>query len=233
MKYAFLIFMLVATVHADVVNGTFAGTGSSVYNATDIPGWTTLAPIDWISYTDNWPGPDASAVNSVDLDGSPGPGAITQTISTTAGQYYTLSFWLNVNPNYDYLPNPKVLTVTAGSTSSQFSKSLPTYPQGVNGPVFPNNVYNTPGVLAPYVANWSQETLGFTATGSTTAITFTSDSPSPLPGSVFTYPYNGAVITDVSVSVPEPGFFVVFGAFALVLTGFMAVFNRRNGDQQV
>lgn len=93
---AVLVLMLCAfgTAHADLVtNGTFTSDGVDLggfitvapSSSTQIPGWTvTQNTVDWIgSY---WTTPVG---NSIDLDGTPGFGGISQTLgSLTAGQQY-------------------------------------------------------------------------------------------------------------------------------------------------
>ncbi len=202
-----LIGVALVPAYADLVtNGTFIGPvgpppitpGSYTTLApgsTLIPGWTVTGPagggIDWIgSY---WTAPGG---NSIDLDGSPGPGGIETTIITKAGDKYTLDFYLSVNP---------------GDNNGSKSMNL-----DINGSTTP---YTLPAGAAPYwisptSTNYVLESVVFTATGGSTTIAFASTDPGT--------PYSGMVLADVSVnpltaSVPESS----FGALALGLGGLM------------
>jgi choice-of-anchor C domain-containing protein len=167
-------------------------------SATAINGWTvTSGSVDWIGTY--WPAVPVGLTppaHSVDLDGN-SVGAISQTINTVTGHVYTLNFALNGNP--DGSPATKNVNVTAGSTTQLFTLISPGNPPGVT------------------TANYVMESLHFTASGSTTEITFASGDPA-IPG------FFGPVIADVSVT-PEPRFYAVLG---LGLSGlFFTMYRRR------
>ena len=90
-------------------------------------------------------------LNSVDLDGStnqPAGTGVQQTITTVAGHTYQLSFWLGRGGS---APDRLSLRINNGAET-----------------VFINN-----GFTASNVINWKQFTKSFTATGSSTTLTFT------------------------------------------------------------
>lgn len=83
--------------------------------STAIAGWTvTRGQIDYVGIWQSFDG-----VRSVDLDGTPGFGGIGQTIATTPGVEYRVSFAMAGNSHG--LPEPKVLKVTAAGQSAVFS----------------------------------------------------------------------------------------------------------------
>lgn len=79
-------------------------------------------------------------------------GGVSQTISTTVGQTYLLSFDLGSSPTYGV---PDSIQATAGSASSIFTS---TFTSGTN--------------------NWQTEYLNFTATAATTTISLTGNTGS-------------------------------------------------------
>jgi choice-of-anchor C domain-containing protein len=84
-----------------IVNGSFEDgpectlLRSLPQDSTDIPGWTvTRGAIDYVGPF--WQHQDGK--RSLDLHGSPGFGGIKQTIKTTAGAKYQLTFYLSSTP---------------------------------------------------------------------------------------------------------------------------------------
>ena len=133
--------------------GTYVdgGSGFEQLNAgdTSITGWTVDAgSVDWIGTY--WPAQDGSM--SIDMSGVDA-GTISQTIATTIGNTYTVSFFLSGNPAG--LPTVKTLDVSAtgGATAS--------YTYDVTG----NDLTNM---------NWTQETYTFLATSASTTLSFVS-----------------------------------------------------------
>ena len=64
--------------------------------STNLPGWTvTGTSVDIVSGPDTWPAYDGN--QSIDIAGTPGPGAVQQTIATTAGEWYLIEFALGDN----------------------------------------------------------------------------------------------------------------------------------------
>jgi choice-of-anchor C domain-containing protein len=133
--------------------GTYVdgGLGFEQLNAgdTSITGWTVDAgSVDWIGTY--WPAQDGSM--SVDLSGVDA-GTISQTLATTIGNTYTVSFFLSGNPAGP--PTVKTLDVnaTGGVTAS--------YTYDATG----NDLTNM---------NWTPETYTFLATSASTTLSFVS-----------------------------------------------------------
>ena len=143
---------------AGVTNGSFeTGTHSSApfdtlsAGSTDLAGWTIdSGNVDWIgSY---WQAADGS--RSIDLDGNT-PGAISQTLATTIGNTYEVTFALSGNPAGGSAS--KTLTVGAtGAASASY-----TFDTGIAGNSFSD-------------MKWAAQVYSFVATSSTTVLTFTS-----------------------------------------------------------
>jgi choice-of-anchor C domain-containing protein len=120
---------------------------------TSISGWTVAGvSVDYIgSY---WRGADGG--RSVDLDGTPGPGAIVQNISTRPGAVYVFTFMLSGNG--DCAPDVKRMQAIAGVTARSFSVNT-----------------NRISVLK---RKWVRESFTFRATAALTRITLRSlDAP--------------------------------------------------------
>jgi hypothetical protein len=99
-------------------------------------------------------------------------------------------------------PNPKVLDVAAGGTSTIFDATGP----------------------SDFIPNWVQHSVSFTGTGNSTTITFASNTQPIGP-----WPQNdafGPVVGDISLTstTPEPGF---YGLLALGLSGLLVAVTRR------
>jgi len=82
-------------VNGDFREGTLHKSWDALYPGSHgIVGWRILAPVDYVSsayrQTDR-------ATRSVDLDGTPGPGAIAQTFRTFRGDTYTVRFRVAAN----------------------------------------------------------------------------------------------------------------------------------------
>src|SRR4029077_9565796 len=116
---------------------------------TSIDGWSVDAgSVDWIS--SYWTAADGSM--SIDLSGADA-GTISQTLATTIGNTYTVSFFLSGNPAGP--PTVKTLDVTAtGATPAS-------YTYDVTG----NDLTNM---------NWTPETFTFLATSASTTLSFVS-----------------------------------------------------------
>jgi choice-of-anchor C domain-containing protein len=141
-------------------NGTYAPNGSGFQTlgtgSVALTGWSvTSGSIDWNGTY--WTA-DAGAM-SLDMDGNE-PGAITQTLATTIGNTYLVSFYMSGNP--DGLPVVKTLNVSA-------TGALPaTY-------TFDTSVGNTHANMM-----WVQQKYSFLATSVNTVLTFASgDTASP------------------------------------------------------
>jgi choice-of-anchor C domain-containing protein len=159
-------------------NGTFSGSQYDVLTpgSTSLTGWTIESgSIDWIgSY---WAASDGS--RSIDLSGL-GPGAISQALTTTAGNTYTVTFDLSGNPSC----GPAEKTGTVGATGG--SSEAFTYDVAVAG----NNLGDM---------KWVQKTFAFVATATTSTVTFTSTT------ATFCGPaIDNVVVTETAAPPPEP-----------------------------
>jgi choice-of-anchor C domain-containing protein len=143
---------------ASINNGSFeTGTHSGAPFDTLSPGATALTDwtiesgtIDWIgSY---WQAADGS--RSIDLNGN-ASGAISQTLDTTIGNTYVVSFSLSGNP----AGGPPAKTLTVGASGADPASY--TFNVAVAG--------NTRTDM-----KWVTQTYSFVATDSTTVLTFTS-----------------------------------------------------------
>lgn len=101
-------------------------------------------------------------------------GSIYQTIATTIGQQYTVRFDMAGNP--DSSPVTKSMSVDVNGLGAQ------TYTFDTTGATYAN-------------MGWTAESYVFTATGTSSVLTFTGlDNGSPY----------GAALDNVSIAVPEP-----------------------------
>jgi choice-of-anchor C domain-containing protein len=185
---AVLMIFAAGTLQAGpILNGSFEDgsyNSSSAFitlstGSTAIAGWTVSnGTIDWIgSY---WSASDGS--KSIDLDGNnPGGISITSGFATILGQQYVLLFDMAGNP--DGLPATKTLNVSVGNVSNMpFS-------------------FDTTGKTRSNMG-WVTQSLTFTATGTTSYLTFTSTTPN----------YYGPALDNVRVnSVPEPSLMLLLG----------------------
>jgi choice-of-anchor C domain-containing protein len=121
---------------------------------TSITGWTVDAgSVDWIGTY--WPAQDGSM--SIDLSGADA-GAISQTLTTTIGNTYTVSFFLSGNPAGP--PTVKTLDVSAtGGVTAGYTYDATA-----------NDLTNM---------NWTPETYTFLATTASTTLSFVSTTAGP------------------------------------------------------
>ena len=142
-----------------VTNGSFEqGTDPGSFTTvnagdTNITGWTvTKGNVDYIgSY---WQAEDGQ--RSIDMSGFFQAGGLSQTLNTVAGHTYTVTFWLAGNP--DGGPGVKTLNVDTGGTATAYTFTVT------------NQTHDAMG--------WETHTYNFTATGSTTTLTFATDDAS-------------------------------------------------------
>jgi Protein of unknown function (DUF642)/PEP-CTERM motif len=138
-----------------------AATSPCLYNppgsSTSITGWTVIgasgSELAWIGPTNPYSGAASYASNGsyfLDLtgynDGAP-YGGVSQTIATTPGSSYRLSFDLGDDQAYNGGYTSDAITASAGSTSQTFYSSTD-----------------------PGTDDWATQTLDFTAAGSETTI---------------------------------------------------------------
>lgn len=146
----------------------------------------------------------AAGYYSLDLNGSNSQATISQTLSTTVGQQYQLTF--SLAGNVDGGSHIKMVQVSAGNAMQDFT-------------------FDTAGKSRTNMG-WKTETLNFNATSSSTILSFKSLSTDNL--------YYGPVLDNVSVAavasfaaaasaapVPEPETYAMMLA-GLGLVGFMA-----------
>jgi choice-of-anchor C domain-containing protein len=133
-------------------DGTYGGGAFQVLNAgsTDLTGWAiTAGSVDWIDTY--WAAQDGS--KSLDMSGS-SAGAINQTLATTTGATYFVSFYLSGNPAD--APAAKTMIVDASGAAPQ------------------NFVFDTGTGNTVSDMKWSLQGYSFVAASSSTVLTFTS-----------------------------------------------------------
>lgn len=207
-KSALLVALLSAFVghaHADVITngsfentqGTFVGDVNHVdelsSGSTVIPGWTTLNGTDtaWIQNGNPYAIPAADGNFFLDLTGYTDTGkfgGVSQTFATTAGTTYLVTFDLGYGGSYSVLRGPTSLTASAGTFSNTF----------------------TSGSGAPNPAVWDLESFQFTATSSSSTLSFIGASTA---GEDYIGLDNVHVDPLSASTVPEPS------SLALVLSG--------------
>lgn len=176
---------------ASIVNGSFesatvnpgGGFVTLGTGSTAITGWTvTGGSIDYIG--GYWQAQDGQ--RSVDLAGS-SLGTLAQTFSTIANVTYEVTFWISKNPDGGAVV--RTGTISAGANSGLFTYSAS------------NSRANM---------NWVQDTFRFTATGSSTTLSFAANADA---GCCF-----GPALDNVGIAVvPEPA------SWALFILGFGAI----------
>jgi hypothetical protein len=187
-----------------IVNGDFESPGAPAGSltllgggSTALTGWNVTGPADNAIYIINttYTEPNAlftaeSGSNSLDITGSFNSGptsGVNQDVTTVVGQKYRLSFWVG---NQDGSDNPNYLSPSTVNLSID------------GGPTIAETNANT----STHVINWEEFTDTFTATGTTTNISF-------LNGTPLTDAEGG--LDNVSLTaVPEPA------SWAMMLVGF-------------
>jgi hypothetical protein len=164
-------------------------------SSTSITGWTVIgangSEIAWIGPTNPYSGAAGSASDGsyfIDLtgynDGAP-YGGVSQTIATSAGSSYQLSFDLGDDQGDNGGYDSDAITATADSTSQTFYSSTD-----------------------PSTDDWTTQTLDFTATGPTTTISLIGAQ-----GWSFIGLDNVSVtLTSNPSTAPEPTSLALFGA---------------------
>ena len=180
---------------APFTNGSFElGTDPGSWTAvlagdTAITGWTVLeVGVDYVGSL--WTAAEGS--RSVDLNRGAGIGGVSQTFDTVNGAAYVVSFYLS--GNFVGAPDPKDLTVTVAGVPQNFQFSMP-------------------GGWSLATMGWVQRTVNFTASDTSTTLTFSTPNATGY----------GPAIDNVSVSggqvIPEPGTLLLLGAGLFALAG--------------
>ncbi len=194
-----LLGLVGTSAFADViVNGSFempvapANGFITVYaGSMAIPGWTVgMTSVDVVNAGFYGGASAYDGVQVLDLNGSPGPGEVSQTFATVAGQTYNLFFAYADTPGY----GPQAANVTI--SNSTFAPTLIT----------------RAGTSVPGNLMFSTFSSSFVATGSSSTLDFTG----LLVGNVNT----GILLDAVSVTaaVPEPSAIILLvTAFGAVL----------------
>jgi hypothetical protein len=200
-------------------------------------GWTGTFPTytgqgggsSWIAIAHGNPHSVAQGAQSLAIDPgtSPTPAAqngnyylrmdtlasITQTVVTTPGQSYDLSFWVGTNADTPAAPSDPLAEIglsVGGVYVSTYSSTTPAYVPGSNG------------------LDWFLKTYSFTATGTSTDITFAGVTDSDLGGNPYIWKHSG--LDNISLteslsgaaSAPEPGTLAL-----IVLGGIRFLLKRR------
>ena len=163
--------------------------------SNDIVGWKVInGQIDYV--WDLWQASDGS--KSLDLSGNYSRGGIQQTIATTIGGEYTLSFDMSGNPHFiaNEERNKLMSVMINGSLVSEYSYNV-------------NYMGNTLDNML-----WQNYTLSFVATTQSTDISFFN--------SMINKGATGPVLDNVSVisAVPIPAAAWLFGSGLIGLIGF-------------
>lgn len=165
MRTSLLIGMLACFVSAQgalITNGSFElgtfvddgnGTDSFLAGPTTITGWAAVGrQVSWIRSPNPWGLSAQDGTHFLDLTGyisGPPFGGVTQTIATTPGQQYSLSFFLGTFTQRWGGP-PVSILASAGGTSSTFTVST-----------------------TSTASTWTPFSMLFTATSANTTITLT------------------------------------------------------------
>jgi hypothetical protein len=128
-------------------------------NATALPGWQiTSGAVDLVpnTYMQNTQGSYA-----VDLVGTPGIGVLKQTIATTIGRHYQLTFDYSINPENLTLEagSSKKLSITATGTGTLATQTY-TYPFAMPTKT---NMHYVQGATFIFTANSLSTTISLTA----------------------------------------------------------------------
>lgn len=155
-------------INGDFSDGVLGQSWTPLYAGSKaIVGWHVIAPVDYVSSA-YWQTADAS--RSIDLDGTPGPGAIAQTFPTVPHDTYVVRF--KISANTEGPPKVKHVRVTVGGTTRTYS-------------IDDSGRSNA-------AMHYAQASFNFVAPGKTATLEFASLSRA---GN-----WNGAVITSVVVS---------------------------------
>jgi len=171
---AVVFVQLLCIQAASIQNGGFEDNSCDAsswceYSSTEIPGWTIGSGNIDLQFSTSCCGSFTAEDGdwSIDLNGDT-PGSIYQTIETIPALNYDLTFWMASNPNCG--PSERQLSVSTGFASETYTFS----------------VYGT----SSENPGWVQQSFSFTASSSSTTITFQS----------LTSGACGAAIDDVAIT---------------------------------
>jgi choice-of-anchor C domain-containing protein len=172
---------------------SFAFLGASLSPNNTITDWTVNTP-GGVYFTDNyWQASNGS--HSLEMSGLSGdPSSISQVLNTNAGQTYVILFDLAGDP----FPAPHVVTLEVLAASAAQDYTFDT-----TGHRFVN-------------MGWQTESFAFTATGTSTTLTFTGLTNSPF----------GPALDNVR-AVPEPGNLMLFAVGLASMVAFVRMKNRK------
>ena len=191
---------------------------TTAQNNTALTGWTITSGSVDIVPNSYWQASDGGY--SVDLTGTPGIGAIAQTVATIAATQYTLTLDLAANPE----PGP---LLEAGTTKRLLVEAL-----AANGTtVLASTEYDvTKGAHTLQSMGWATNTFIFTATGATSTIRLSAVAPLNIPnGATSSTVFCGPAIDNLNLfptgsPAPEPTSLCLLGVSASAL-----LLRRRRG----
>lgn len=212
-----ILSVLVSAAHANlIVNGGFENpvlpSGGVMYcvGGQNIGGWDVVgAGVALVQTNYGEPGNGITAFtsqegfNSLDLTGAGNEGltsGVQETIATTVGQAYSLSFYVGRADGNQFYATPATVDLSIDG-----------------GP----RVGYTNTAVTPGTNNWRQFTTSFTATVATTTLTFYNGTPSPTAEAGL----DDVVLIPSVTAVPEPASALLFlggagaGVLALLLRG--------------
>lgn len=183
-----------------IQNGGFVGNQDHPLNSSfETPGvgatfagfWEVdTANVDWIKGL--WQSSDGDGY-SVDLNGAQGAGAIKQTVATTIGNLYRLTFDLSKNPAGGNVPRDMFLEIT-GVAQQPYAFSTA------------NNFANM---------NWAAQSFDFVATSTNTTVLFRGSASG---GCCFGPALDNVALNEISPgAVPEPA------TWAMMIGGFFGL----------
>jgi len=196
---------------------------SKTVNSAALTGWTISSGTVDIVPSAYWQTSNESASYSVDLVGSPGIGAISQAVATTAATDYTFTFDLAANPE----AGPQMETGT--------TKILRVEALAADGTTVlaSTDFQITKGARTLQNMQWQSNSFTFTATGATSTILLSAITPLNLPeGATSSNIFTGPVIDNLNLfpsgspptPTPEPASLGLLGVSASAL-----LLKRRRG----
>ena len=178
--------------------GTFANLPAG---STDLTGWTVVGTGGVDAIGTYWTAEDGAV--SVDLSGNGGAGSgVEQTFDTVAGTAYTVTFALSGNPVCAAPIKDLNVNATPGGVLSAYS-------------------HDSTGTSLPAIP-WTTETYVFTATGTSTVLSFTTPNTSACGPALD----NVRVVANAAVAVPALSEWSL-GLLALAIGGLGMRLRRR------